>query len=192
MVEKSLDVDSVKLSRTMCALLRHGVEGFRVDSEGWADIGYVAEKLSALLKKNITESDVVKVAENDSVGRYEIDYRNGRIRALYGHSIPVKIEYRRVGPRDVNDELYHGTVKERLEKILEEGLKPLKRNWVHMYDSFELAVERSRRRRGSPTILIIDAKSLASTYKLYRAGKHVYVSKYVPQRFIKNIIPLPR
>ena len=69
-----------------------------------------------------------------------------------------------------------------------EGLKPLRRNWVHMYDSFELALERSRRRRGCPVVLVIDGGALASRGILYRAGRHVYVARHVEWRYVKRVV----
>ena len=176
----------VRISRGMAAVLRHGVGGVRIDSSGWVSLEELASALTRMFKTPVRRQHIMEVLRNDYVGRYELDEHSGRVRALYGHSIPVTISYRRASPGEVKL-LYHGTTRERLDKILREGLRPLDRLWVHMYNSYELAAERSMRRRGKPTVLVIDAEAmLLSGYNIFRAGRYVYVAKHVPSKFIKE------
>ena len=52
-----------------------------------------------------------------------------RIRALYGHSLPGKLRRETAKPPAM---LFHGTSPEAAEKILREGLKPMRRQYVHL------------------------------------------------------------
>lgn len=179
------NISLTRVSRGMAAVLRHGIGGAKIDEHGWVALDELAQTLTKLLRAKIEEKHILDVIRSDDIGRYEFDENKLRIRALYGHSIPVTINYRKVNPEEV-ETLYHGTVMERMEKIRREGLKPLNRLWVHMYSSFKLAAARSLRRRGTPVILAIDAKRLASECMLFKAGKYVYVTKHVPSKFIKG------
>lgn len=179
-----------RISRGMAAILRHGIGGAEIDENGWAKLNELSQTLTKILRTKVTEEDILNVVKNDIIGRYELDVDKMKIRALYGHSIPVAIEYKIIKPYEVKD-LYHGTVMEKIDSIMCEGLKPLNRLWVHLYSSYKLAVERSLRRKGRPAILTIDAKQLAaSKYMLFKAGKYVYVTKHVPSKFIKRITKL--
>ncbi len=73
------------------------------------------------------------IIEKSDRGRFE--RRDGRIRALYGHSIPVKMgfeEGREVGI------LYHGMTRKAALRTLREGLKSM-RSWAHLSPTIEIA-----------------------------------------------------
>ncbi len=124
---------------------------------------------------------IYAVVRTDEKGRFEIE--NGRIRALYGHSIPVENEYKR---DKVPDVLYHGTGRATVDLILREGLKPIRRNMVHLTSNIRDAYAVGLRKDSKPVILVIDAKRVVSEgIDIRRAGRNVYVCKQVPPRFIR-------
>ena len=77
-----------------------------------------------------------------------------RIRALYGHSTEEKINKDAVQPPDV---LYHGTAHKFLQKILQQGLIPKDRQYVHLSQDMETAITVGKRRDTDPVVLRIDA-----------------------------------
>ena len=79
--------------------------------------------------------------------------------------------------------LYHGTATRFLETIFKEGLKPMKRQYVHISNDLETAVEVGKR-HGKPVVLIIKAKELAAAgHKLYRSSNGVWLTDAVPTEF---------
>lgn len=80
----------------------------------------IKETYLKLIKwKNINENDLVKMIEKSEKKRHEIS--NGKVRAFYGHSIPIKIVKEEKIPPDI---LYHGTARRFLDSIKENGLLP--------------------------------------------------------------------
>lgn len=68
------------------------------------------------------EDNFSKMIEQSEKKRHEV--RDGKIRAYYGHSIPIKIAKDISTPPNV---LYHGTARRFLQSIKESGLLPQNR-----------------------------------------------------------------
>ncbi len=178
----------VMLSKTLSAILRHLALQLelKVSREGWIDIG----ELVAFLRSRWPHShlyswvngEVIEaIALLDPKGRFEI--RGNRIRARYGHTYKVDIEFKEVSYRG---KLYHGTAFENLSSIMEKGLKPMKRNFVHLTTSIEDAIEVGRRKSENVVVLEIDPECLYKMgLKVYEASKKVYLTSYVPSHCIK-------
>ena len=172
-----------RISRYMSYLLRHNPEGLEMDEEGFVDIKQLLQKLKEKFP-NINESIIRDIVEKSERKRFEI--RDGRIRAIYGHSIPVKIRLKE--DRKVKT-LYHGTTPQAAEKILKTGIKPMKRRWVHLSPTIEIARIIGLRRTPNPVILEIDAeKARRNGVKFYKATNEVYLASYIPPNYIKRII----
>ena len=95
-----------------------------------------------------------KVVEQSDKKRFELT--NGKIRALYGHSIPAKIKKEEIIPPEI---LYHGTSRKAVEAILIEGLKPMKRQYVHLSYNPDIAYDVGKRKDDQPVILQINARN---------------------------------
>jgi putative RNA 2'-phosphotransferase len=93
------------------------------------------------------------LVEESERKRFEIV--GNRIRALYGHSVPV---YLRLEEDRAVEWLYHGTTTEAAKEILEKGLKPMKRMWVHLSPTKDIATQVGKRRTNSPLILVVNCK----------------------------------
>ena len=143
-----MDMDGrsrVWLSKLLSLMLRHRPDSFGValDSKGSADL---EEVLQALQKRqqNIEMSDIESVVFESEKKRFEIT--EGRIRARYGHSIPIELD---ADPIEPPEYLYKGLDAEDVEQTLAEGLKPTDRRYVHL--SFDPNVaSRLGGRRGAP------------------------------------------
>lgn len=174
-----------KASKFLSGLLRHFPEdyGVELDNRGWASTGDVLEACSE--KYDWIESEqVLGIVATDNKGRFEVDGYS--IRASYGHSIDeVELESNN---SVVPDSLYHGTDDDNVNSILEEGLKPMNRNIVHMTDDENEALEVGRRHCDDPTLLRIDAESMMNDgLDVVKRGKIVYTAQHVPSEYISVV-----
>ena len=119
----------------------------------------------------------------DPKGRFEV--RDGRIRARYGHSFPVELGYEPTGsPPGI---LYHGTSIDRVQRILAEGLKPMKRLYVHLSADTGTACETGAR-HGVPVVVVVDTSVLKRLgVEIYRASPLVYLAEHVPREAIIGV-----
>lgn len=160
------------LSKMMTKLLRHTPEEFGVvldPEDGSCSIDTLLAAIQAQPKWSwVKQEDVEQVVRNSDKQRFEI--KDERIRARYGHS-HQKVRYNPGEPPAV---LYHGTNKKALPSILQEGLSPMSRQYVHLSEGTHFATLAGRR-RGELVILKVDtlsAKQLGVTF--YYAGNEVW------------------
>lgn len=160
----------------MSYYLRHSRD-LKLSGDGFVIISDLLEKLRER-NSSITRDDLEKIVKEDPKGRFEIS--NDKIRALYGHSVDLCMD---LPPTDI-DVLYHGTGKDSLKMILDEGIKPMGRKKVHLSVTIEDAAEVAKRRK-APIVLKIDAKSaIKEGIKIQKATDRVYLADYIPGRFI--------
>lgn len=170
-----------KVSVKMSWLLRHCKEPLYIQlNGGWADI----KTILSVLKKSypeVTLDTIKQIVANDEKGRYFFDSTGTKIRANQGHSIPgVMIEMESPEPPAF---LYHGTSTRFLDAIMREGLKPMKRQFVHISPDYETAVKVGSR-HGKPAVLKIRAKDfVAEGNELYRSSNGVWQAKAVPTEY---------
>ncbi|WP_297502106.1 RNA 2'-phosphotransferase [Thermococcus sp.] len=170
-----------RVSKLMAYILRHSPEefGLKPDKEGFVPLSGLIRALREVYPE-VTEGLVREVVENDPKGRYEI--RAGKIRARYGHSFPVSLNH---GEDAESRFLYHGTPRSNLPSIMREGLKPMRRQFVHLSTSKGEALETGRRHGRNVVLLVIDANCLRRRgLKVYKAGKNVRIVKLVPPECI--------
>ena len=134
--------DHTQLSRVLSHALRHEpwLYELELDADGWAAVEAV---LAALREeradwRDLTETDIAEMMRRASKQRYQM--AGGRIRALYGHSLPGKLVRTPAAPPP---ELFHGTAPETVDKIRRGGLLPMRRQYVH------LSVDRDTRARSA-------------------------------------------
>jgi len=169
----------VKVSRYMSYLLRHNPEDLEMDRHGFTDVDKLVEKLEE--RFTVDKEIVFEIVERSDRRRFEII--GNKIRALYGHTIPVKLELEEDRLVKV---LYHGTTSDAAHKIMRDGLKPMKRRWVHLSPTIEVAMEVGERRTNKPVILKINvAAARKSGMRFYRATNKVYVCNAVLPRYLE-------
>jgi putative RNA 2'-phosphotransferase len=171
----------VKVSKYMSYLLRHNPKGLGMDEHGFVDLDKLLEKLNQCF--SVDKGFVLEIVEKGGRKRFEVV--GNKIRALYGHTVPVKLELE----EDRNVKVfYHGTTPNAASKILREGLKPMRRRWVHLSPTIEIAREVGMRRTSTPIVLEIDAEAARRDgLKFLRATDKVYLCKSVPQKYIKLV-----
>lgn len=112
--------------------------------------------------------------------RHEIE--GDRVRALYGHSVPGRIQRRRGAPPSV---LFHGTASGSWAMIAEEGLRPMGRHFVHLSVDRGAAVAVGRRKDVSPMSLLVDAAAAETAgVAFYEGNEFVWLAESVPAQFL--------
>ena len=178
-----------RLSRRLSYLLRHnpGELELELDEQGYTRIS--VEKFAKRL--GVSVDAILDVVRNDPKGRFDI--RNGRIRANYGHSIPLGRRIWENQPPAALEALprflYHGTTQTRAQRIRREGLLPKGRQFVHLSTTVDTAVEVGRRYTASPVLLLIDVPcALSHGVRMWVASPSVVLSTAVPPECIRPAV----
>ena len=172
------DYEVEKIGRTLAAILRHGKFGLEMDPQGNVSLKEVMAKIRERNPRMnwLRARHIEALVETDPKGRYVIS--NGKIRATYGHTIPLDI---RLDCEDIPDELFYPATPEEAEIILESGIFPSDRAMVHLSRGYRDAVRAGSVRTEDPVILVIDTgvcMELGSD--IGRAAKTVYLCRSVP------------
>lgn len=177
--------DRLQLSKEISYALRHvpWEYGLEVDEEGWVEVGQL---LSSLREnehwKDIQEKDVHEMIRLSEKKRHEI--KNGKIRAFYGHTIPMRIRKDEERPPQY---LYHGTTRKALQSIWVKGIIPCARQYVHLSKDIEIAKDVGKRRTDSPVLLKVEAeKAFKDGIPFYRGNENVWLADWIPPGYIKE------
>ncbi len=170
----------VRLSKYLSYILRHNPASARItlDERGFADLDRVMEALESTRHRWAGKEAIEKLIAESEKQRFEIV--KGKIRALYGHSVAVKV----CRTYDPSGNLYHGTSPKALNTIREEGLKPMGRQFVHLSKTIDDAVTVGKRHHPHPVILIIDAVRASHDISFYERGD-VVLAKEIPPGYIE-------
>ena len=172
-----------KLSKFLSYVLRHHPEEYNIelDEEGFTPL---KELIGSMMNTHISWAKVEDIEKLISEGeRKRFEIKGDKIRALYGHSVKVKIG-ESFCP---NSFLYHGTSPNLLPEILNNGLTPMRRQFVHLSSNKETAYAVGKRHHPEPVILEIDAvKACEKGIKFFDRGA-VVLSKEIPPEFIKPL-----
>lgn len=178
-------VNFVELSRVASHALRHEPWQYELelDDEGWVP----AEALLAALRgerpewSGLAEADLAEMIDRSEKKRHEL--RDGRIRALYGHSVPGKLLKQPAVPPST---LYHGTSPETAELIRRDGLRPMHRQYVHLSIDPATAEQVGRRKAPAPVLLVVKAaEAQADGIAFYRGNDLVWLADFVPPDYIE-------
>ncbi|YCH06264.1 RNA 2'-phosphotransferase [Arthrobacter sp. alpha11c] len=180
--------DLPKLSRAVSHALRHEpwLYELELDGEGWTSVDDLLQALRGESPDwvNLEVTDLDSMLLSSPKRRHELS--GGRIRALYGHSVPTRIVKPQEGPPQ---KLFHGTSRESLEAIQSEGLRPMRRQYVHLSENIEMARQVGQRKDTDPVVLVIDGLSAHGEHvSFYRGGEKVWLADSVPAAFI-SVVP---
>lgn len=172
-----------RLSKFLSGALRHFPDdaGLSLDDRGWAEYGAVVDAATAKYDWAAPEH-VDAVVATDPKGRFE--RRGSRIRAAYGHSVDVELE---PTESSVPDRLYHGTAPRALDTILDEGLKPMSRQSVHLSATVEDARSVGRRHADDPVLLVVDVDAMKRDgFEIDRRGEETFTVDRVPPEYLER------
>ena len=172
-----------ELSKEISYALRHAPWEYELemDDEGWVSIEQLLDALRKEVKwKEVSEIDLTTMIERSEKKRHEIF--NGKIKAHYGHSIPMRIVKDEKMPPEV---LYHGTSRRFLNSIKEIGLLPQNRQYVHLSQDIETAHLVGIRHDMKPCILKIDAnQAWRDGIRFYYGNEKVWLADEIPSKYI--------
>jgi putative RNA 2'-phosphotransferase len=177
-------LDLVSLSRAVSHALRHEpwLYELELDDAGWVttDALLAAMRAERPAWSSLNAADLAQMIAQSDKNRHEL--KDGRIRALYGHSTPQKLLKEPAMPPEI---LYHGTSPEAAERIKADGLKPMSRQYVHLSVNTEIAEQVGRRKAKAPIILLVNAgQAHASGIAFYHGNDRVWLADSVPSAFI--------
>ena len=172
----------IRTSKYISYLLRHNPEAanLKMTQDGWVNVSGLLLGLAEAGYK-ISRSDLEEIVATDDKQRYSFDKFKANIRANQGHSIKVDLGLK---PIDPPAELYHGTATHCLGSILDNGLKPMSRQMVHLSADEETA-EKVGKRHGNCVILLVDtAKMNEHGIKFYKSENGVWLTDAVPHEYL--------
>lgn len=177
----------VKISKFLAYILRHHPAKYNLhlDTKGFANLNNVLNVLNErFTEEHITLETLKDLIHTSNKKRYEI-VDNTKIRALYGHSVDLKIQMPEIeNPPDV---LYHGTTEQFWNTIKKEGLKKAGRQYVHLSEDITTAKKVGKRRTVNPVIIKIKVKrALEGGVTFYKSGD-MFLADYIPPKFITKL-----
>jgi putative RNA 2'-phosphotransferase len=176
----------VDLSKEISYALRHAPWEYELelDEQGFVPIAQLLHALneSNSYEREITQADLEQIIKQSDKKRHEIV--GDKIRALYGHTLPQIIKKEPGIPPTI---LYHGTTHKALPQILQSGLKPMQRQYVHLSVDIETATSVGKRRDSNPIILKINADAAQKAgIQFFIGNEKVWLCKHLPKEFISK------
>ena len=170
----------------MSYALRHAPaeHGLTLDSNGWTRTDDLRAGIALRSPEwlSVTEQDVEHVVLHSAKTRFEI--AGDSIRALYGHSTEDQIIHTPAQPPEL---LYHGTSKAAWELIKTQGLRPMKRQYVHLSTDAETALLVGRRKTIDPILIQVNAAEAAAGGTGFFVGNDsTWLALEIPPQFLKS------
>ena len=184
------DRERVTTSKFISLILRHKPEkaGIALDENGWADVCALLEGVNKYGRVAFTFDDLKELVATNEKRRFAFNDDCTKIRANQGHSVTVDVDLTEAQPPEI---LYHGTSSKSLDSILKTGIKALERLYVHLSIDVKTAYNVGDRRRGEPTVLVVDAlKMHKDGIKFFLSANGIWLTAFVPVEYIR-ILPAP-
>lgn len=182
---KANKMDKERLSKIISHALRHKPEEYNLElsKDGWISVNELVNSIRNRFidYSNLTILDIEDLIAKASKKRHQIV--NGQIRALHGHSTDVESVHEPVNPPG---KLFHGTSSSYLEKIKQDGLKPMNRKYVHLSAQRKEAIEVAAKKYKTVALLKIDSiKASESGILFYSNDKDsIWLCTYIPPQYI--------
>lgn len=174
---------SERLGRLVAGALRHFPDdlGLVMDPRGWVDLDALSEAIGTRYRW-ANKRLVIALVQSDPKERYEI--REGKIRAKYGHSVGVSLDY----PKNRLASLYYGANEEEADRILEVGLKAATQRYVHLSTTPEKAWHVGTFRTNSPRVIRVDAQAAQRAgVKMMEVSENIVISENVPPEHLRLV-----
>lgn len=176
-----------QLSKALAHALRHAPEAYQIelDAQGWVDCDLLIEALKRHNRRwrGLDRAQLEAMVDAQTKRRYEIDDRGERVRALYGHSTSeVRIDKPRQAPPK---HLYHGTSPQAAAAILEDGIRPMSRQFIHLSIDVPTALDVGRRHCAQPVLFEVQAElAAAEGIGFYEGNPQTWLADFIPARFL--------
>ncbi len=168
--------------RLLSRILRHdpGSTGISLDRYGWANVN---ELVRGIQKKTLfSRAQLEELVRGDEKQRYSFNIDHTKVRANYGHSVPVEPVS---GPETPPEILWHGSAARFCRSIERDGLLPGSRQYVHLSSDRETA-RIVGARHGEPIIYrVMSGQMYRDGYVFYQPMGGVWQTKYVPPNYLR-------
>ncbi|GAA3216998.1 RNA 2'-phosphotransferase [Oerskovia jenensis] len=141
--KRTVGAGRVRLSKSIAYHLRHN-EKLERDGGGWSSIDQVQD----VLGEGVTLDEIAAVVTHRSESRFE--FAAGSIRAKYGHSVPVELDFLTARPESY---LYHASPWIQANHVIHDrqGISVMGRRFVHLSSDLKEAF-RAGVRKGHPLV----------------------------------------
>ena len=173
----------VAISKALSLILRHEPQrfGLVLDPEGYAPLEDVLKAVCTRVPQ-ASEQDIEAVIREVEPDKRRFTLNDGEIRANYGHSTAEKIQHAPAVPPET---LLHGTSEKAVPAILQHGIRPMRRQYVHLTTSAELAA-RVGSRHGKVHLLNVNAGAAhGAGVVFYRANESFWLADWIPPEFVR-------
>lgn len=175
------DEQTERLGRFVSGALRHFPDdlGLAMNQHGWVDVDVLVDAMRTRYKWSNKEK-LFSIIESDEKGRYEV--KGNKIRARYGHSVDVDLDY----DENTLPELYYGASREEVDILLEKGIKPIKQRYVHLSTSVEKAREVAKIHTDDPVLLVINAgEAQDDGVTMLSATENIVLAEEIPAQYLR-------
>ncbi|MDQ7843497.1 MAG: RNA 2'-phosphotransferase [Armatimonadota bacterium] len=172
-----------RLSRFLALILRHKPEsvGITLDAAGFVELEMLAAAIAGQPGWAWVTAEAIRRLAGRDVRRYELV--EGRIRARYGHTVPIETPGTPVVPPEW---LYHGAPAALLDHLRTVGLHPQDRQFVHLSATRQEALVVARRHSADAVVITVLARRAAEAgVTFYQAGPSLYLTRSVPPEFLR-------
>ena len=173
-----------KTSKRMSYVLRHHPEqiGIHLDKYGRVNLKVMIHQFNRYYRGTPLNKKIIhQIMKLSSKKRFGIE--GGNIRALYGHSVPVKPL---TSPKEPPRILYHGTTHHAAKLIRVEGIKKMDRDFVHLSTTTGMAHQVGARRDPHPVIFNVSAKRASNDgLAFYPTASGIWLVDYVPPKYLQ-------
>ena len=170
---------SIAISKTLAYILRHDSDLSR-DQEGWANVDAVLAR-ARQVGRPVSSAELRMVSTLARERRFELV--GTRIRARYGHTVEVS-------PSDdvpeTHPKLFHATSVLALKNVLSrrEGLKPMKRQQVHLTEDPASAMVAGGRHRAA---ILFAIEAGINRIRLTKASEQTWLAPSIPSEMLKIV-----
>jgi putative RNA 2'-phosphotransferase len=174
------DEQTERLGRFISGALRHFPDdlGLAMNQHGWVDLDVLVDAMRTRYKWSNKEK-LFSIIESDEKGRYEI--KVNKIRARYGHSVDVDLDY----DENTLPEVYYGASREEVDILLEKGIRPVKQRYVHLSTSADKAREVAKIHTEDPVLLVVNAQEAQDDgVAILSATENIVLADEIPPQYL--------
>jgi putative RNA 2'-phosphotransferase len=175
------DEQTERLGRFISGALRHFPDdlGLAMNQHGWVGVDVLVDAMVTRYKWANKEK-LFSIIESDEKGRYEI--KGTKIRARYGHSVDVDLDY----DENLLPELYYGASREEVDILLEKGIRPMRQRYIHLSTTAEKAREVAKIHTEDPVLLVVNAQlAQEEGVTMLSATENIVLADEIPPQYLR-------
>lgn len=171
-----------RISKFLSLVLRHNPEkiGIILDPAGWTDVESLLRAF-AVNGLSITRDRLDEIVYSPGKKRFSYSEDGKYIRANYGHSIPVNLDYEPESPPEL---LHHGTANRFISGIRKDGLLSKNRQFVHLSVDRQSATEVGQRHSKPVILTVLAGKMHNNGFEFFHSDAGIWLTRHVPVHYL--------